>query len=336
MQRVRAADLRPCSCPGRLSLRQARTCSRSSKAQKTCMKANTFQVEVDVPEGLPVDEVMKRFKNESRRVNTVLEVRRRRYFENYQDMLKRKEKQKHMNKRMAKFDKFVPRLEDRVDPHTPVPFGEMFGQGVDDLIGGGEFGASSFFGSGASLFTRSIDNPDSEAKSLDRNESPVGRWGSRRTSDNGAAARNKAKSAPEAPLTARARKAAQAASAQGKPGVSPAGKPAAAKNQPKSKQRQAPANNGAAKTGAAPVNSNGTSPSGKAGAPANGKAGAPAGQPKKQVPKQPKGQAPAPKKRWQTQRQKKARAPGAASTDQPTAKAPSQGAPAQKKQPVSV
>lgn len=58
----------------------------------------------------------------------------------------------------------------------------------------GEFGASSFFGSGASLFTRSIDNPDSEAKSLDRNESPVGRWGSRRTSDNGAAARNKAKS----------------------------------------------------------------------------------------------------------------------------------------------
>ena len=29
-----------------------------------------------------------------------LQVRRRRYFENYQDMLKRKEKQKHMNKRM--------------------------------------------------------------------------------------------------------------------------------------------------------------------------------------------------------------------------------------------
>lgn len=36
----------------------------------------------------------------------------------------------------AKFDKFTPRLEDKVDPHTPVPFGEMFGQGVDDLIGG--------------------------------------------------------------------------------------------------------------------------------------------------------------------------------------------------------
>ena len=36
----------------------------------------------------------------------------------------------------AKFDKFTPRLEDRVDPHTPVPFAEMFGQGVDDLIGG--------------------------------------------------------------------------------------------------------------------------------------------------------------------------------------------------------
>ncbi len=42
----------------------------------------------------------------------------------------------HHCARRAKFDKFVPRLEDKVDPHTPVPFGEMFGQGVDDLIGG--------------------------------------------------------------------------------------------------------------------------------------------------------------------------------------------------------
>ena len=31
-------------------------------------------MQIDVPEGLPVDEVMKRFKNESRRVNTVGEV----------------------------------------------------------------------------------------------------------------------------------------------------------------------------------------------------------------------------------------------------------------------
>ena len=36
----------------------------------------------------------------------------------------------------AKFDKFVPTMEDRIDPHSPVPFGEMFGQGVDDMIGG--------------------------------------------------------------------------------------------------------------------------------------------------------------------------------------------------------
>ena len=122
MQRVGAADLRPCSCPGGLSLLRGHKVSRSSNAQKTCMKANTFQVEVhpsqapkrkhessfslchnlivvntahispadqtsalgltllflavqiDVPEGIPVDEVMKRFKNESRRVNTVGEV----------------------------------------------------------------------------------------------------------------------------------------------------------------------------------------------------------------------------------------------------------------------
>lgn len=35
----------------------------------------------------------------------------------------------------AKFDKFTPRLADKIDPHSPVPFGEMFGQGIDDLIG---------------------------------------------------------------------------------------------------------------------------------------------------------------------------------------------------------
>lgn len=145
---------------------------------------------------------------------------------------------------------------------------------------------------------------------------------------------------PEAPLTARARKAAQAINAQGKQSVSPAGKPVTAKNQPKSKQRQAPANNGAGKTGALPINSNGASKagapaSGKAGAPASGKAGTPASG---KAGAAPKGQAPAPKKRWQTQRQKKTRAPGAASTDQATGKTPSQGAaaPQQKKQPVSV
>jgi len=33
-----------------------------------------LSVQIDVPEGIPVDEVMKRFKNESRRVNTVGEV----------------------------------------------------------------------------------------------------------------------------------------------------------------------------------------------------------------------------------------------------------------------
>ena len=53
-----------------------------------------------------------------------------------------------------------------------------------------EFGASSLFGSGSSLFNRSVDNPDSEAKS-ERNESSVGRWGSRKASENGAAARSK-------------------------------------------------------------------------------------------------------------------------------------------------
>ena len=56
----------------------------------------------------------------------------------------------------------------------------------------GEFGPGSLFGSGSSLFTRTIDNPDSEAKS-NNSESPVGRWGSRRASENGAAPRSKAK-----------------------------------------------------------------------------------------------------------------------------------------------
>lgn len=110
-------------------------CGHSSMFDPECFSTHDLLfLQIDVPEGIPVDEVMKRFKNESRRVNTVTEVRpctkpfstpstfvchgtlqlacldgrcaiiqvrRRRYFENYQDYLKRKEKQKHMNKRMC-------------------------------------------------------------------------------------------------------------------------------------------------------------------------------------------------------------------------------------------
>jgi len=126
----------------------------------------------------------------------------------------------------------------------------------------------------------------------------------------------------EAPLTARARKAAQAVNAQGKQSAAPAGKSVAAKNQPKQKQRQAPNNNGAGKTGVLPINPNQVQGNGKA------KTGV--------TPQTPKGQAPAPKKKWQTQRQKRVRAPGAAATDKAQGKTPSEAAPVQKKQPVAV
>jgi len=126
----------------------------------------------------------------------------------------------------------------------------------------------------------------------------------------------------EAPLTARARKAAQAVNAQGKQSAAPAGKSVTAKNQPKQKQRQAPNNNGAGKTGALPINPNQVQGNGKA------KTGV--------TPQTPKGQAPAPKKKWQTQRQKRVRAPGAAATDKAQGKTPSEAAPVQKKQPVAV
>jgi hypothetical protein len=51
MRRVGAADLRPCSSPGGLNLLRGHKISRSSNAQKTCMKANTFQVEVHPLQG---------------------------------------------------------------------------------------------------------------------------------------------------------------------------------------------------------------------------------------------------------------------------------------------
>lgn len=41
-----------------------------------CPASISIAVQIEVPEGIPVDEVMKRFKNESRRVNTVVEVSR--------------------------------------------------------------------------------------------------------------------------------------------------------------------------------------------------------------------------------------------------------------------
>ena len=159
-------------------------------------------------------------------------------------------------------------------------------------------------------------------------------------------------------MTARARKAAQAAIAPPKPSVTPAGKSATPKSQPKQKLRQAAPNNGATRAAALPANGQGKAagtpnPNVKAaGANPNAKAagvnpnqaqkGQPQkgqphkGQPQKGQPQkgQPqKGQTPAPKKKW-IQRQKKAR-PGAAGNDQPQAKNATGAAPAQKKQPVA-
>ena len=49
--------------------------NRHSRKSDPPADTRSMFVQIDVPEGIPVDEVMKRFKNESRRVNTVMEVR---------------------------------------------------------------------------------------------------------------------------------------------------------------------------------------------------------------------------------------------------------------------
>lgn len=284
---------------------------------------SAYQVEVEAPDGVPVEEVMKRFKNESRRVNVIGEVRRRRYFENYQDMLKRKEKQKHMNKRMAKFDKFTPRLADKIDPHSPVPFGEMFGQGIDDLIGqGGGFGPDSLFGSFDSPFAR---NPDSNVEPASK-ERAVGQWGSRKPPSNGVAqARSKGKNVPEAPITARARKAAQAANAQGQQSVSVPGKNVTAKGQPK--QKQPTGKNAPGKPGTATPN--------KAAAAQSGQTAAAAAENGAQQPAQPgTAKSNGAKRHWPSSQQRKnhKQSQQTKATSPPPAKAKAQ---TQKKAPVA-
>lgn len=355
MHAAGTSSLQAYRCPGRHNFHPIQKCShssRSSRTQRTCVASfmdDAFQAEVDIPTNeVPDEDVWKQFKNESRRSSSHNELRRRKQFEDHQDYLKRKIRQTHQNRKMQRFDKFLPRLESTQEEHIGATFTDVFADQVDDILGSGDFGSEDFasgsfdfgsqdfgsqdfgsqdfgsqdfpsdfgpgplYGMSASPFLRRVDPQEIG----NQGETPIGRWGSRKPSETPPAPRTPVRNDAEQPLTARARKAAQALNAQAKQSTAAPGQGITAKNQPKQQQRVAPSNNGAGRTANLPINGSG----GKAGATTT----------------PPKGQAPAPRKRWQTQRQKRTRAPGSAAVDQAQARQPAAGAPVQTKEPANV
>jgi len=62
----------------------------------------TFNTEVVVGETEPAESAIRRFRRAVMQAGVIPEVRRRRYFETPQDIMKRKEKEGHSRKRRAK------------------------------------------------------------------------------------------------------------------------------------------------------------------------------------------------------------------------------------------
>jgi ribosomal protein S21 len=93
-------------------------------------KGQSYHVEVACGEGEDVEGVFKRFRNTCNLSGMVYEARRRQYFENTQDIKKRKQQEKGLRKMRDQREKFLITYEE-ANTDTP-PFTDLF-QGEDDL-----------------------------------------------------------------------------------------------------------------------------------------------------------------------------------------------------------
>eukprot|EP00873_Tetraselmis_striata_P044345 jgi/Tetstr1/464609/TSEL_009364.t2 len=100
-------------------------------AAKLAMKSKkTYNVEVAVGVDEPADSALRRFRRAVTSSGVIPELRRRRYFENTQDMRKRKVKELRMkNKKNFR----VATWEDTQNT-PPAPFADLFGE-PDDIFG---------------------------------------------------------------------------------------------------------------------------------------------------------------------------------------------------------
>eukprot|EP01025_Chloroclados_australasicus_P006949 TRINITY_DN12200_c2_g1_i2.p2 TRINITY_DN12200_c2_g1~~TRINITY_DN12200_c2_g1_i2.p2 ORF type:complete len:146 (-),score=12.40 TRINITY_DN12200_c2_g1_i2:312-749(-) len=117
-------------------------------ASKVCMKGSSkcYHVEITVNDREPEDAALRRFRRAVTSAKVVYEVRRRRTFENRQDILKRKTRERGLFKRIP-------------DPETwtetrgtmePSPFGDMFGEPEDIFAADAAFNRNQTSKSGLS------------------------------------------------------------------------------------------------------------------------------------------------------------------------------------------
>merc|ERR1712023_253930 len=99
---------------------------QNGTASQVAMKSKgTFILEVSVGQNEPSDSALRRFRRAVTTSGIMPEVRRRRYFENTQDMQKRKVKE------LRKFPR-PPTWEESQSTVDPAPFADMFGE-PDDI-----------------------------------------------------------------------------------------------------------------------------------------------------------------------------------------------------------
>uniref|UniRef100_A0A061R4Y4 Small subunit ribosomal protein S21 n=1 Tax=Tetraselmis sp. GSL018 TaxID=582737 RepID=A0A061R4Y4_9CHLO len=105
---------------------QNNTSSRLSMKSK-----GTFNVEVVVGENEPADLALRRFRRAVNSAGVIAEAKRRRRFEDHQDILKRKTKEL----RLKKSKKFIrpPTWEEARGTMEPAPFADLFGE-PDDIF----------------------------------------------------------------------------------------------------------------------------------------------------------------------------------------------------------
>lgn len=105
---------------------------QNGNASRLFMKSKgTFNFEVVVGQNEPGDSAVRRFRRAANSIGLIQEVKRRRYFEDTQDIIKRKVKEL----RLKKSKKFVqpPTWEATHSTADPAPFADLFGE-PDDVF----------------------------------------------------------------------------------------------------------------------------------------------------------------------------------------------------------
>lgn len=113
------------------AVRACKAAPRHGRRSLLCIaKAQSYHIEVTSADGEDSEGVFKRFRNTCNLAGMVYEARRRQYFENPQDIKKRKQQEKGMRKMRDQREKFLNTYE---EANTDVPpFTDLF-QGEDDL-----------------------------------------------------------------------------------------------------------------------------------------------------------------------------------------------------------